>query len=167
MDKKEADHDRNVEEVFFEYGNMLYRIAFVMMKNAFDAEDIVQDTLIKYMECRKRFDTEEYRKAWLIRVTINLCKNRLRFYRNHPKISMEQLSRYYETKEETELMDNLLLLPEKYRKILLLHYIEGYQGKEIAKMLTLSETTVRKRLERGRKKLSEMLEKEGALWKTE
>lgn len=163
MDKKKADPDRSAEEVFFEYGNMLYRIAFVMMKNTFDAEDIVQDTLIKYMECRKHFDTEEYRKAWLIRVTINLCKNRLRFYRNHPKISMEQLSRYYESREDTELMDSLLLLPEKYREILLLHYIEGYQCKEIAIMLTLSEATVRKRLERGRKKLSEMLEKEGAL----
>ncbi|MDE6318582.1 MAG: RNA polymerase sigma factor [Lachnospiraceae bacterium] len=167
MDKKKEYPDRSVEEVFFAYGNMLYRIAFVMMKNAFDAEDIVQDTLIKYMECRKRFDTEEYRKAWLIRVTINLCKNRLRFYRNHPKISVEQLTRYYETREDTELMDSLLLLPEKYRELLLLHYVEGYQCKEIAKMFMLSEATVRKRLERGRKKLSEMLEKEGALWKTE
>ena len=167
MDEMRDGADRSAEEVFFAYGNMLYRIAFVMMKNAFDAEDIVQDTLIKYMECRKRFDTEEYRKAWLIRVTINLCKNRLRFYRNHPKISVEQLSRYYETRQDTELMDSLLLLPEKYRELLLLHYIEGYQGREIAKMLTLSEVTVRKRLERGRKKLGEMLEKEGALWKTE
>ena len=42
--------DRSVEEVFFAYGNMLYRVAFGMRKNAFDAEDIVQDTLIKYME---------------------------------------------------------------------------------------------------------------------
>ena len=167
MDEMRDGADRSVEEVFFAYGNMLYRVAFVMMKNAFDAEDIVQDALIKYMECRKRFDTEEYRKAWLIRVTINLCKNRLRFYHNHPKISVEQLSRYYETREDTELMDNLLLLPEKYREILLLHYIEGYQGKEIAKMLTLSEAAVRKRLERGRKKLGELLEKEGTLWKTE
>ena len=158
MEKNRDCPDFSAEQVFFEYGNMLYRIAFVMMKNAFDAEDVVQDTLIKYMECRKHFDTEEYRKAWLIRVTVNLSKNRLRFYKNHPKISVEQLSRYYETKEDTELMDSLLLLPEKYREILLLHYIEGYQGKEIAKMLTLSEATVRKRLERGRKKLGEMLE---------
>ena len=101
MNEMRDGADRSAEEVFFQYGNMLYRIAFVMMKNAFDAEDIVQDTLIKYMECRKRFDTEEYRKAWLIRVTINLCKNRMLFYRNHPKISVEQLSRYYETREDT------------------------------------------------------------------
>lgn len=167
MDKKKEGPERSVEEVFQEYGNMLYRIAFVMMKNAFDAEDIVQDTLIKYLECRKHFETEEYRKAWLIRVDINLCKNRLRFYKNHPKISVEQLSRYYESKKDTEVMDALLLLPQKCREVMLLHYVEGYQGREIAKMLTLSEAAVRKRLERGRKKLGELLEKEGALWKKE
>lgn len=157
LDKRTGCPDLSAEQVFFEYGSMLYRIAFVMMKNAFDAEDVVQDTLIKYMECTKHFETEEYRKAWLIRVDINLCKNRLRFYKNHPKISMEQLSRYYESKEDTRLMDALLLLPEKYREILLLHYVEGYQGKEIACMLKMSEASVRKRLERGRKKLREIV----------
>lgn len=152
---------QSVEEVFRAYGNMLYRIAFVMMRNAFDAEDVVQDTLIKYMEhteSGKVFETEEYRKAWLIRVDINLCKNRLRFYKNHPKIGMEELSRYYEEKEDTRLMDSLLLLPSKYREVLLLHYVEGYQGKEIAGMLKLSESAVRKRLERGREKLRDILE---------
>lgn len=53
MDKTTDCPDQSVEEVFQEYGNMLYRIAFVMMKNAFDAEDVVQDTLIKYMEHRE------------------------------------------------------------------------------------------------------------------
>ena len=161
LERRTDSPDRSVEEVFQEYGNMLYRIAFVMMKNVFDAEDVVQDTLIKYMErmeSGKLFETEEYRKAWLIRVDINLCKNRLRFYKNHPKIGMEELSRYYEEKEDTRLMDSLLFLPSKYREVLLLHYVEGYQGKEIAGMLKLSESAVRKRLERGRGKLRDILE---------
>ncbi len=161
LEKRTDSPDQSVEAVFQEFGNMLYRIAFVMMKNAFDAEDVVQDTLIKYMEHRERgkmFETEEHRKAWLIRVDINLCKNRLRFYKNHPKIGMDQLSRYYEEKEDTRLMDSLLLLPSGYREILLLHYVEGYQGKEIAQMLGISESAVRKRLERGRGKLRDLLE---------
>ena len=159
MEKKQEGP--GVEEIFQEYGNMLYRIAFVMMKNTFDAEDVVQDTLIRYMEQTKQkkiFETEEHRKAWLIRVDINLCKNRLRFYKNHPRISMEQLAQYYEREEDTRLMDSLLLLPQKYREVLLLHYVEGYQGKEIAEMLSLSETAVRKRMERGRNGLRELLE---------
>lgn len=161
LEKRTDSPDQSVEAVFQKFGNMLYRIAFVMMKNAFDAEDVVQDTLIKYMEHResgKTFETEEHRKAWLIRVDINLCKNRLRFYKNHPKIGMDQLSRYYEEKEDTRLMDSLLLLPSRYREILLLHYVEGYQGKEIAQMLGISESAVRKRLERGRGKLRDLLE---------
>ena len=55
-------------------------------------------------------------------------------------------------------MDSLLLLPSKYREVLLLHYVEGYQGKEIARMLKLSESAVRKRLERGRGKLRAVLD---------
>ena len=164
LEKRTDSPDQSVEEVFQVYGNMLYRIAFVMMKNAFDAEDVVQDTLIKYMEQRERgksFETEEHRKAWLIRVDSNLCKNRLRFYKNHPKISVEQLSRYYEKEEDTQLMDSLLLLPSKYREVLLLHYVEGYQGREIAGMLGLSESAVRKRLERGREKLRGLLQETG------
>lgn len=161
MDEMRDGAQWSVEKIFDEYGNMLYRIAFVMMRNSFDAEDVVQDTLIKYMECKKNFETEEHRKAWLIRVTINLCKNRLRFYRNHPKISMEQLSRYYESEEDKSVMEALLLLPRKYREVLLLHYVEGYRGKEIAVMLGLSEAAVRKRLERGRGRLGELLEEEG------
>lgn len=164
LEKRTNSPDQSVEGVFETYGNMLYRIAFVMMKNAFDAEDVVQDTLIKYMEHKesgKSFEAEEHRKAWLIRVDINLCKNRLRFYKNHPKIGMEQLSRYYEEQEDIRLMDSLLLLPAKYREVLLLHYVEGYQGKEIAGMLKLSEAAVRKRLERGREKLRGILKESG------
>lgn len=164
LEKRTDSPDQSVEEIFRTYGSMLYRIAFVMMKNVFDAEDVVQDTLIKYMEQRERgksFETEEHRKAWLIRVDSNLCKNRLRFYKNHPKISVEQLSRYYEKEEDTLLMDSLLLLPFKYREVLLLHYVEGYQGREIAGMLGLSESAVRKRLERGREKLRGLLQETG------
>ena len=66
LENKTEGPDQGVEEVFQACGNMLYRIAFVMMKNAFDAEDVVQDTLIKYMEhleSGKSFETEEHRKA--------------------------------------------------------------------------------------------------------
>lgn len=90
MDEKREDAGRSVEEVFFEYGNMLYRIAFAMMGNAIDAEYAVLNTLIKYTERRKHFDTEECRKEWLIRRTINLCKKRRRLYCNYPKIFTEQ-----------------------------------------------------------------------------
>ena len=142
-----------VQEVFERYGNMIYRTAFVLMKNKYDAEDAVQDVLIRFMECRKSFQEEEHRKAWLIRVTINICKNKLRFYHNHPGISMEELSARYEEPEDLHIMEYLLALPCKYREVLLLYYVEGYPCREIARLLRASEAAVRKRLERGRKQL--------------
>ena len=147
------DARESVEKIFRQYGNMLYRTAFVLMKNKYDAEDAVQDALIRYMECRKTFVQEEQRKAWLLRVTINLCKNKLRFYRNHPGISMEELSLWYETAEERQVMTHLLELPRTDREVLLLHYVEGYRCGEIAGLLRCTETAVRKRLERARKQL--------------
>ena len=127
------------------------------MKNKYDAEDAVQDVLIRYMEHRREFAEEEHRKAWLLRVTINLCKNKLRFYRNHPGISMEELSRCYEERQERQVMESLLELPCKYREVLLLYYVEGYRCVEIARLLRITEAAVRKRLERGRRQLYEMM----------
>ena len=84
-----------VEEVFQMYGDMLYHIAFVMLKNMHDAEDAVSDTLLKYIMNKKQFRDAEHRKAWLIRVNINICKNKLRFRARHPQIQPEQLARNY------------------------------------------------------------------------
>lgn len=148
---------KDVEAVFATYGDMLYRAAFVLMKNKYDAEDAVQDVLIRYMEHRREFAEEEHRKAWLLRVTINLCKNKLRFYRNHPGISIEELSRCYEERQERQVMESLLELPCKYREVLLLYYVEGYRCGEIARLLRITEAAVRKRLERGRRQLYEMM----------
>ena len=63
-----------VEEIFLRYGSMLYRIAVVMLGSTHDAEDVVQDTLIRYMEHKKDFQDQDHEKAWLIRVTVNLCR---------------------------------------------------------------------------------------------
>lgn len=150
------------EEIFTRFGTMLYRNSIVMLRNQQDAEDMVQDTLLKYMEHKKEFHDDEHRKAWLLRVNINLCKNRLRFNRTHAYLSLEELGIPYETKQERQLMETVMELPAKYKEILLLHYVEGYQVREIAAMTEVSEHAVKKRLERARNRLSKQLEKDGA-----
>ena len=70
---------------------------------------------------------------------------------------MEELSAYYEKNADTEVMEQLLQLPRKYREVLMLHYVEGYQGREIAALLKITEAAVRKRLERGRRQLQERM----------
>ena len=74
----------SVEEIFQKYGEMMYKLCIVMLKKTYDAEDTVQDALIKYMLKKPLFETYEHEKAWLLRVTINLCKDKLRFYKQHP-----------------------------------------------------------------------------------
>lgn len=142
----------SVENIFRKYGEMLYKICIVMLKKPYDAEDTVQDVLIKYMTKSPGFLSEEHEKAWLIRVAINLCKDKLRFYKMYPKISIETIkTAYSQESENRKILEILLELPVKYREVLLLYYVEEYKCHEIGKILKLKESTVKKRLERGRK----------------
>lgn len=149
-DKKET-----VEEIFSRFGSILYRNSIIMLQNTQDAEDIVQDTLIKYMEYKQEFHDDEHKKAWLLRVNINLCKNKLRYNRFHTYVPLDQLEIPYETNDEKELMEAVLNLPQQYKEVILLHYVEGYQVKEISKIMKLTESAVKKRLQRAREKLAD------------
>lgn len=146
-----------VEEAFEEFGNMLYRVAIVLLRSRHDAEDAVQDTLIKYMEHQNKLQSKEHIKAWLLRVNINICKNKLRFYQRHPVIPLEQLGMTYKNEADCVLMEALMKLQAAYKEVLLLYYVEGYKIREIAGILKISESAVKKRLERGREKLNELL----------
>lgn len=155
----DAFEQSSVQRIFEEYGEMLYKICIVMLKNAHDAEDAVQDVLIKYMVKKPVFDTDSYEKAWLIRVAMNLCKDRLRFKRKHPQIDIESLhTTYAEESEERKVLEMLMNMPPRYKEILLLYYFEEYKSHEIGRMLRITESAVRKRLERGRNILKKSLE---------
>lgn len=121
-----------------------------------DAEDIVQETYIRLLVKQPKFHDEEHAKAWLIRVCINLCKNQLRFRKRHPQDNIEDLQNPIVSTEVYEVMHSVHFLPEKLRKVMILHAVEGYSVKEISKILKISESAVKKRLQRGR----ELLRKE-------
>ena len=152
----------SVRRIFDEYGEMLYKICIVMLRNSYDAEDAVQDILIKYMVKKPAFDTTEYEKAWLIRVAMNLCKDRLRFKMKHPQINIESLNTTYSNQsEEREVLGALMNLSLKYKEVLLLYYFEEYKCNEISGILKITEAAVKKRLERGRNLLKKELEQNG------
>lgn len=158
----DAVEQSSARRIFDEYGEMLYKICIVMLKNTYDAEDAVQDILIKYMVKKPAFDTTEYEKAWLIRVTMNLCKDRLRFKMKHPQINIESLNTTYsDQSEERKVLEVLMNLPLKYKEVLLLYYFEEYKCSEISGILKISEAAVKKRLERGRNLLKKELEQNG------
>jgi RNA polymerase sigma-70 factor (ECF subfamily) len=146
-------------EAIERYSDTLLRIAYTYLKNISDAEDIVQEVFLKLMQKRPSFDNEEHRKAWLIRVTINFSKNRLKtawFRKTEP---LHDVNIDY-TVRENEVMNAVLQLSPKYRSIILLYYIEGYSIAEIADILEQKETTVGSQLHRARKLLKEKLKED-------
>ena len=152
---------QDFEWIYEKYKNLLFRIAFTMLKNCEDAEDILQEVFIKRVYNAPVFETDEHEKRWLIRVTVNLCKNHLMsfWYRNRAEIeNIETMENWNLDIEEKLLLQELMLLPEKQRVAIYLHYFEGYTCKEIAEMLGCRVSTIKMRLKKGRELLKLKLE---------
>lgn len=144
------------------YKDNLYSIAFNICKNAADADDVVQDTLLEYHTTGKQFDNEQHIRAWLIRVAINKAKNiNMSFFRRSSVLLEDYIDTLiFETPEAKNLLEEVLKLPEKYRIVIHLFYYEDYSVKEMAEILHTSESNVKVRLSRGRKMLKKSLQEE-------
>lgn len=146
-------NETNVKHILQTHGNMLYRSAFLLLGNPHDVQDILQEVLLRYLEKSPSFQSAEHEKAWLLRVTTNCCKDFLRFRKRHTYTDLESLKECLAIPEQRERLEELYALPVKYKTVLLLHYFEGYSVSEIAQILKLSDSAVKKRLQRGREAL--------------
>lgn len=145
--------DEEIENIVNTYSNMLFRLCFTMLRNNQDAEDAVSDVFMKYIEEYQTFADDEHKKAWLIKVATNRCRDMLKFYKIRRHLKLDDIFEYCQTNDEIGILTELLSLSEKYRTVIHLYYIEGYKTYEIAKMLDISSSAVRKRLQYGRDKL--------------
>lgn len=154
--------DVEAERIVDTYGNMLFRICLVILCNEKDAEDAVQDTFISYLTKSPVFNDSDHEKAWLITTATNRCKNmrRYHFIRRHADI--DDLQIYSKDDSQHDLLEQLMRLPVKYKTVMLLHYVEGYKVDEIAEILAITSSAVKKRLQRGRELLRERYRKENA-----
>jgi len=150
----------NIEAIVETYGSILFRICLVMLRNASDAEDVVQETFLKCVQSRRPFDSDEHMKAWLIAVATNKCRDMLRFRLRHPQTDLEAVQAFVTEPEDMGVLEALLTLPEKFRLVLTLHYVEGYRVDEIAGMIGRTTSAVKMRLQKGRKLLEEQYRKE-------
>ncbi len=150
------DVNRAVEE----YGNSLYRLCTVMLKNKEDAQDAVQECFLRYITKSSDFNDYEHEKAWLIKVSTNICKDMLRRRKYESFLALDEIKNLSTSEDNAQILGLLVSLDEKYRTIIHLHYVEGYSANEISSMLGISSAAVRKRLQRGREKLRELYEKE-------
>ncbi len=146
--------------VFNLYKSLVFSVAYNYCKNVEDANDITQETFIKYLKHDAVFESEEHRKAWLIRVTVNNCKSLLVSPWFKRTVPLDEQYPFVD-KEESELFHAVMALPVKYRSVIHLYYYAGYSTKEVASVLSLGESAVRVRLLRAREKLKEILGKDG------
>ena len=150
------------DEVVRYYSPMVYRIALTKTQSSYDADDIFQEVFMKLCMNTKPFDSEEHRKAWLIKVTINCCNSHFTapWRKNVDSLDDAILSQIPdETTEECDLgtgpdvYAQVLKLPQNMREVILLYYYEEMSIREISIALQTSEVNIKKRLSRARQKL--------------
>lgn len=147
------DMENDIREKIIKYSDMLYKICIVILCNEHDVQDVIQDTFCRYLEKKPEFHDEEHEKAWLIKVATNICRDMMRFKIRHPKISIDEVENSLTVPEQKETLRELLELPVKQKTVIYLHYVEGYQIKEIANILGTTEGAVKMRLKRGKEQM--------------
>lgn len=152
-----------MEEYFKTYYSVCYRVAFTLVKNRADAEDIAQETLLRLMLYEPQFSCREHEKAWMLRTAINLGKDLLKSKWHKTTVGIEAVPKeeraYFQVPyiENDDTLFTVLELPERYRNCLYLFYYEDYSIREIAGVLEMPENTVKTNLKRGREALKEKL----------
>jgi RNA polymerase sigma factor, sigma-70 family len=161
--KSDEEIEREAEEILDTIGNSILRLALSYLHNIEDAEDILQETMIKFVTVRPVFESESHRKAWLMRVASNLAKNRIDYnrVRDTMELNEEIVGEVQEDLDKGDeykaIWDAVRSLPVHQREAIHLFYQEGYSTAEIARITGRREATVRSDLKRARDKLREML----------
>ena len=153
----QEDAATRVERIMNIHGNSILRYAYSYVHNNEDAEDILQETLIKFLRTNPTFENDSHAKAWLFTVAGNLAKNKIRYntVRSHDELNEELVS---EKKEDLSFIwEAVKELPEDYREVIHLFYQEDFTTAQIAEVLGRKEATVRSQLKRGREKLKKVL----------
>lgn len=149
--------------LYDKYKNTVYRMAFAYCKNKADAEDIMQEAFIQLFTADINFEDASKEKSWLLKVTVNKCRDMfrsLRYKYSLNSIPLEEANLIYETPEESEVYHAVMSLPTKYRLVIHLYYYEEYSVKEISAITGKNESAVQTQLYRARKKLKDILGKE-------
>lgn len=154
--RSEEEANRAIER----YADTVRRICMVHLKNYADTEDIFQTVFLKYVLYSEPFENEEHEKAWIIRVTINACKDLLKSFFRSRTTSLDTLKEAAQVPdtEHSELLDAVLSLPEKYKNVVYLYYYEEYSAAEISRILKKNVNTVYTLLTRARHLLKQELE---------
>ncbi|MCL2775823.1 MAG: RNA polymerase sigma factor [Oscillospiraceae bacterium] len=159
--EKASQCSQNIEEIYERYADMIYSVSFSYLKNAEDTKDIVSEIFLKLLQKKINFNDAEHEKAWLLRTTINLCKDYLKHWwrKNEDIDNYENLGSddpFYTDETYKIVME----LPERYKDVIYLHYYEGYTSEEIGRILKKPQSTILSHMREARKFLKGVLENE-------
>lgn len=148
--------ERSARAQIDRWGDMVWRLALARTRHIQDSEDVFQEVFSRFFRHRENLDSDEHRKAWLIRCTLN-CTNTLLSARWRTHLPLEEAVTQAMEPEDREVYQAVLALPRKYRTALHLHYYEGYSVAEIAALTGAREGTVKSWLSRGWERLAAQL----------
>lgn len=153
--------DDEIKRAIDLYADTVKKLCMVHLKNEADTEDIFQTVFLKYFQSDIIFENDDHEKAWIIRVTINACKDLLKSFFRSKTVSVENyLNQQLEidtTLENRMILEIVLSLPDKYKNVVYLHYYEGYTAVEISRILNKNVNTIYTLLSRSKKILKEKL----------
>lgn len=145
------------------YGDTVKRICMIHLKNYSDTEDIFQTVFLKYVLHAPDFESSDHEKAWIIRVTINACKDLLKSFFKSRTLPLDSVTEKAEDSDSdhSDVLEAVLSLPRKYKDVVYLYYYEEYSAAEIGSILHKNVNTVYTLLNRGRQALKTKLEEVG------
>lgn len=151
--------EQQIKNAIEQHSDTVRRICLIHLKNYADTEDIFQNVFLKYALSSALFESYEHEKAWFIRVTINACKDLLKSFFRSKTVSLDEVIEQADIIQDDhkEVLEAVLSLPEKYRKVIYLHYYEDYTAPEISKILNKNVNTIYTLLNRAKKLLKDAL----------
>ncbi len=154
---KDRETGRQAERLLDQYGNSVLRLAYSYLHSMSDAEEILQETLIRYLQTAPEFESSVHEKAWFMKVAANLSKNRIDYNQRRATDELKEELLAQDQEDLSFVWEAVKALPEQYRETIHLFYYEGYSTAQIARILTRKESSVRSDLRRGREKLKQVL----------
>ena len=153
--------EKAFEDAVERYLDLVYRLALNCLRNPADAEDAAQTAMLRLWQSGSVFPNDDQLRYWLVRVTLNVCKDTARSPWRRRMVPVEHCREpAVDTPEHQTLYAEVMSLPAKYRLPLYLYYYEGYAVAEVGELLGLKPSTVQTRLARAREKLRMILTEE-------
>ena len=151
--KSRRPDDEDITETVNEFSSSLYKISLMIIGNAHDAEDAVQETFLKYITKAPSFSEGGQKRAWLTKVAVNISKDKRRYNTKHDHLNFDDLENYLVCEERTDdeySIPEFLKLPEKYRRAIYLRYVEEMDVASIARAEGITVFAAKQRLKRGK-----------------